>query len=912
MKILKTLTLRGPNYWSIRHKRLIVVRLDLAEMSDRPSDTIPGFYAGLVEALPSLESHFCSPGCVGGFLSRVREGTMMGHIMEHVALELQVLAGMEVGFGRTRETADPGVYQVVFQYCHEEAGRYAARAAFRLCESIIETGHYSQAELEKDLADLREIKADSALGPSTGALVQAAGQRSIPFIPLVSRGMIQLGYGKYQRRIQASLTNCSSLLGVELAGDKDSTKQLLGQAGVPVPQGTLIQSLAELTESIESIGGYPIVIKPLNGNHGRGITLDIQSWNEAEKAYDVARKVCKEIIVEKFYPGSDHRILVVNGRVIAVAERLPAHVVGNGKDSIDHLVAVENRNPRRGKGHDNVLTQLPLDEATDEILTRQNCDRNTVLKEGEVCYLRSTANLSTGGIAVDRTDDIHPDTVWMAERVAALIGLDVAGIDLVTPDITKPVGEVGGVVVEVNAAPGLRMHFAPSEGIARNVAAPIIEMLFPAGTPTRIPIVAVTGTNGKTTTTRLIAHIFRQVHDNVGLTTTDGIYINDHLIDKGDNTGPLSAQVILQDPTVDIAVLESARGGILRSGLAFDTCDVGVVLNVAADHLGLGDINTIDEMARVKAVIAEAVDPDGVAILNADDERVAAMSDRVRGQVAYFTMNPENPIVLDHVQRGGIAAVYDKGYLAIWQQDWVHRIAPAKQLPVTMAGKAPFMIANALAASLAAFVKGVEIEAIQTALLSFRASVEQTPGRMNLFNLGKYHALVDYAHNPAGYEAVGGFVKNWVGPTVGVIGGPGDRRDCDLIALGQISAGIFDQIVIKEDFDKRGRELGEVATILTEGVTLGNPKLTPQVILDETEAINQALDNAPEGGLVVIFPESVTRAIDLINARNPLPEVKIDAIEPKPGRKRRQTAATERSNSNNGKKPQPVETAIIS
>lgn len=902
MKILKTLTLRGPNYWSIRHKQLIVVRLDLEDLSDRPSDQIAGFYEGLVAALPSLESHFCSPGCVGGFLSRVREGTMMGHILEHVALELQVLAGMEVGFGRTRETKEAGIYQVVFQYCYEEAGRYAARAAFRICESIVETGHYAQAELAKDLADLREIKAEAALGPSTGAIVQAAQQRSIPAIPLATRGMIQLGYGKYQRRIQASLTNCSSLLGVELAGDKDSTKQLLHRAGVPVPQGTVIHSLAELGDAIGEIGGYPVVLKPLNGNHGRGITLDISGWDEAERAYDLARKVSKEIIVEKFYPGSDHRILVVNGRVIAVAERLPAHVVGNGQDSVAQLVAVENRNPRRGKGHDNVLTQLPLDDVTDAQLSRQNYDRNTVLKQGEICYLRSTANLSTGGIAVDRTDDIHPDTVWMAERVAALIGLDVAGIDLVTPDISQPISEVGGVVVEVNAAPGLRMHFAPSEGIARNVAAPIIDMLFPPGTPTRIPIIAITGTNGKTTTTRLTAHIFRQVYDNVGLTTTDGIYINNHLIDQGDNTGPVSAQVILQDPTVDVAVLESARGGILRSGLAFDTCDVGVVLNVAEDHIGLGDINTIDEMARVKSVIAEAVDPEGIAILNADDERVAAMADRVRGQVAYFSMNPENPIVLDHVRRGGVAAVYDKGYLAIWQQDWVHRIAQAKQIPVTMAGKAPFMIANALAASLAAYVKGVGIEAIQAALLSFRASAQQTPGRMNLFNLGKFHALVDYAHNPAGYEAVGGFVKNWVGPTVGVIGGPGDRRDCDLLALGEIAGGIFDQIVIKEDDDKRGRNPGEVAAVLVEGVAEGNAELNPQVILDETVAINHALDNAPEGSLVVIFPESVTRAIALINARNPLPEIAVEAIEPKPGRKRRQGGAER-----NGKRPQVVE-----
>ncbi|MEM6519905.1 MAG: cyanophycin synthetase, partial [Cyanobacteria bacterium P01_C01_bin.70] len=858
MKILQTRTLRGPNYWSIRRPKLIVVRLDLEELIDRPSDTLTGFYDGLVAVLPSLEEHFCSPGCRGGFLSRVREGTMMGHIVEHVALELQVLAGMPVGFGRTRETGTPGIYQVVVEYQYEAAGRYATRAAVRLCQSILKTGTYPDAELQIDLRDLRQLRSEATLGSTTEALIREAEARGIPWLELENCDLFQLGYGKHQKRVQAALTSSSNVLGVELACDKERTKAILEAMGAPVPAGELIYAFDELETAIARLGGYPIVIKPLGGNHGRGITINIRSWREAETAYDRAKEVSHGIIVEHFYSGRDHRILVVNHQVVAVAERVPAHVVGNGQSTIAQLVEAENRNPRRGNGHDNVLTQIQLDASTDEMLGRQSCDLDTVLEPGQIAYLRATANLSTGGTAIDRTDDIHPETVWLAERVSRIIDLDIAGIDVITTDITKPLREADGVIVEVNAAPGLRMHLAPSEGIARNVAAPILQMLFPPGTPTRVPVVAVTGTNGKTTTTRLIAHIAKQVYDAVGFTTTDGIYISDRLIEKGDTTGPQSAQVILRDPTVDIAVLETARGGILRSGLAFPHCDVGVVLNVAADHLGLGDIDTIDQMARVKGVIAEAVHPDGYAVLNADDERVAAMAEQVVGKIAYFSLDAQNPIVQKHVQAGGIAAVYDDGHLVILQQDWVYRIEDVKQVPVTLGGRASFMIANALAASLAAYVQGIKIEQIRAALRSFEASAQQAPGRMNLFNLGHYHVLVDYAHNPAGYEAVGSFVKNWSGPTIGVVGGPGDRRDEDLMGLGQLSASFFDQIIVKEDDDSRGRADGEAAGLVVQGIQqAGEALVSHRVELDEMTAIESALDSAPKDALVVIFPEQV-------------------------------------------------------
>lgn len=872
MKILRTQTLRGPNYWSIRRDKLIVMRLDLEDLAEKPSNEIPGFYEGLIDVLPSLVEHYCSPGYRGGFFERVRTGTYMGHIIEHIALELQELAGTPVGFGRTRSTSTPGVYNVVFEYVEEQAGRYAGRAAVRLCQSIVDTGTYPKQELAQDLADLRDLCNNAALGPSTETIVKEAQARNIPWLLLSARAMVQLGYGVHQKRIQATLSSFSGILAVELACDKEGTKTILKDGGIPVPRGTVIQYLDELSAAIEEVGGFPIVIKPLDGNHGRGISIDVKTQQEAEEAYDLASAASKtrSVIVERYYKGSDHRILVINGKVAAVAERIPAHVVGDGRSTVEELIEITNQDPNRGDGHANVLTKITIDKTALNVLEKQGYELTSILAHGEIAYLRATANLSTGGIAVDRTDEIHPENVWIAQRVAKLIGLDIAGIDVVTEDIRKPLREVDGVIVEVNAAPGFRMHVAPSRGLPRNIAAPVIDMLFPPGTPSRVPILAITGTNGKTTTSRLISHICRQTGKVVGFTTTDGVYIDDYLVEKGDNTGPYSASMILKDPTVEIAVLETARGGILRSGLAFNQCDVGVVLNVAADHLGIGDIDTIEQMAKVKSVVAEVVSAEGYAVLNADDPLTVSMAEKVKGRVAYFSMSPDNPIIHDHIRRGGMAAIYENGYLSILEGEWTLRIEEAVNIPVTMQGMAPFMIANALAACLATFVHGIDIELIRQGVRTFKPSVAQTPGRMNLFDLGHHHALIDYAHNPAGYEAVGGFVGNWSGEKVGVVGGPGDRRDDDLILLGKLSAQMFDRIIVKEDNDTRGRRRGEVADLILRGISQENASLRPEVILDETEALEKALSTVSEGGLVVIFPESVTQAINLIEKHRPL------------------------------------------
>jgi len=863
MRILQTRALRGPNYWSIRRHKLIVMQLDLEELEEKPTNLIPGFRERLEALIPSLYEHGCSEGREGAFLERVSEGTWMGHVVEHVALELQCLAGMEVNFGRTRQTRTFGVYNVVFSYIEEAAGRYAGRAAVRICRTLADGEEYT--ELEEDIQELREIREEVRFGPSTAAIVEEAASRGIPHIRLSEKSLVQLGYGVYQKRIQATTTANTSVIATELASDKTATKSLLDSMGIPVPKGTTVRRLADLAEAIEEIGGFPVVLKPVDANHGKGITVDVRDLETATAAYEAAREFSKEIIVERFITGRDYRILVINHQVVAVAERVPAHVVGDGRSTLKALIDQVNRDPRRGYGHENLLTLITVDEMTQRMLDRRGYTLETVLAEGEICQLKSTANLSTGGTAIDRTDVLHPFNAFLAERVSRNVGLDICGIDVICPDLSQPINEVGGAVIEVNAAPGFRMHIAPSEGIARNVAEPVVDMLFPPGSQVRIPIIAVTGTNGKTTTTRLIAHILRGIGRRVGYTTTDGVYIGNQMIMKGDMTGPFSARVVLKDPTIEAAVLETARGGILREGLGFPECDIGVVLNVTEDHLGLKDIDTLEELARVKSVVPEAVVEHGFAVLNADDPLVAEMAHATRATVGYFSLDPDNPIVVEHTGRGGVAAIFENGYISIKKGAWTLRVEKVRNVPLTMEGRAAFMVANALAATLACFLHGVKIDDIRAALASFVPSVAQTPGRLNLFETAGFQVLVDYAHNPAGFEAIQRYLERLDHRRkIGVFGGPGDRRDEDLRKLGHLGAGMFTLAIVKEDDDLRGRPPGDAADLIIAGIKERDPDYPFQRVLDEAEAIDLALRKAAPGDLVVIFPADVQRAIDLI------------------------------------------------
>ncbi|HEY0385198.1 MAG TPA: cyanophycin synthetase [Pyrinomonadaceae bacterium] len=867
MRILETKALRGPNYWSGYRKKLIVMRLDLEDFEERPTDHLENFAARLRELMPSLVNHGCSYQVPGGFLRRVREGTWAGHVIEHLALELQTLAGMDTGYGRTRETNLKGVYNVVFSYIEEEAGRYAARASVRLFEEL--AAGRPLDELKKALADdvqrLREIREDVRFGPSTGAIVQEAENRDIPHIRLNTQSLVQLGYGVNQQRIQATVTGRTNMIAVDLASDKDATKKLLGSMGVPVPRGLQLTGEDEIERAVERLG-FPVAIKPLDANHGKGITVGLHSLEEVRAAFPLARKYSRRVIIEQSLTGQDFRALVVNNRLVAVAERIPAHVTGDGQHTIGELIAATNEDPRRGYGHENVLTLINVDEQTESLLAARGYTLETRLQAGEQFHLKTTANISTGGTAIDRTDEVHPFNVSLFERIARIIGLDVAGIDVVAPDITTPLTENGGGIIEVNAAPGFRMHLAPSDGIARNVAEHVIDMLFPPGTPARVPIIAVTGTNGKTTTTRLIAHIARNSGRSVGFTTTEGIYVGNSLIQPGDNTGPISAQLVLKDPTVELAVLETARGGIIRAGLGFDRCDIGVVLNVTADHLGLKDIETIEDMARVKAVVARAVGPNGYAVLNADDELVFAMRDDTPGHVALFSMEEENPHIVEQTSEGGIACVFENGYVTLLKGKWKVRVEKVINIPLTYGGRAAFMIQNVLAATLAAYLQNISIEDIRVGLTTFVPSVAQTPGRLNLIEMGTFTVLIDFAHNPAGMEALQRFISKFPNKIkTGVIGGTGDRRDDDLQLYGRIAAQMFTSVIVREDDDLRGRAPGESKRLVIEGLKSVNPELPIKEISDAPEAINYALSHARKGELLVILADNVSRSVELVS-----------------------------------------------
>lgn len=896
MKIETTNIYVGPNIYA--NFPVIRYHVDLGELEHWPSVKLgDGFINGLIEALPSLQSHGCSYGEEGGFIRRLKEdeGTWFGHIWEHVALELQNLAGSPVSFGRTRSTGEEGCYTVVYQYKQRDVGLEAGELGVKLLTHLMPTEVQKAigAEIEDDFDFTDELHSfvrmaqRKEFGPSTGSLVVAAEDRDIPWLRLNEYSLVQFGHGKYQQRIQATITSETKHIAVEISCDKEDTHNLLNDLGLPVPQQYMIYSERQAVRAANRIG-YPVVVKPLNANHGRGVSINLNSDEEVCTAFAEAREhgSSRAVLVESYLSGLDHRMLVVNNELVAVAKRVPGHVVGDGKSTIAELVDIVNQDPRRGIGHEKVLTQLELDNQAKRLMDEAGYNEDTVLEQGQAFFLRSTANLSTGGTAIDVTDIVHPDNRDMAIRAIKAIGLDIGGVDFLTDDISRSYKEIGGGICECNAAPGFRMHVAPSEGEPRDVAGKVIDMLFPVGSNAKIPVAAITGTNGKTTTSRMLASIMKSAGFTTGMTSTDGVYIDGHLTVKGDMTGPTAASIVLRDPNVDFAIMETARGGILKRGLGYSECNVGACLNVSADHLGLRGIDTVEQLAQIKRVVVEVAKD--VVVLNADDNLCLEMADFCDAKrICYITMNPGHGLVREHIRSGGMAVVLENGIngemITIYDNGahipliWTHLI------PATIEGKALHNVQNAMFAAAIAYSFDTSLEDIRQGLRIFNTSFYQAPGRLNIYDEHPFKVILDYAHNPAAIQTITDLATRLEvrGQRRVVIALPGDRRDEDIIEAAQIVAKGFDHFICKADDNRRGRGHDEVPqmirkTLLAEGIADD----AIQVIPSEQEAVEKSLQDCRRGDLLVVLGDDITRCWKQIVHFNEGEEVEAASEEP--------------------------------
>lgn len=871
MRIVEMRALRGPNLYS--RSPVILMKLDIGVLEDSPTDVISGFRENIETMMPTLIEHNCSPGRRGGFFERVERGTWAGHVVEHVAIELQCLAKTEVSFGKTFNTNTRGVYNVVYSYRDEKVGLRAGEFAVRIVEDLFQ-GEIT--DVQPLVAALMRIREFSLYGPSTQSIVDEAQRRGIPHFRLNASSYIQLGYGRHQRRVQATVMDDTSALGVEIADDKERTKEMLSSMGVPVPTGRAVRNLADALEQAHLIG-YPLVAKPLIGNHGRGITTRINNDEELEISFQIANGFWDSVLVEKHLEGHDYRLLVIDGKFVAAALREPAHVVGNGRDTIQELIQEVNNDVQRGVGHQKHLSQIEIDDMTERFLDKSDLSLQSIPPEGEKVLLKSTANLSTGGSALDVTDEVHPSIRSMAERISRIIGLNVMGIDLVAPSLRQPLCKGSAGVLEVNAAPGFRMHLNPSEGTPRNIGAHVVDMLFPPGSTHTIPIVAVTGTNGKTTTTRLISHILRVNGNTVGMACSDGVVIHDLPIIEGDYSGPEGAKMVLMDPTIDHAVLEVARGGILRRGLGYTESDVGVLLNITADHLGEGDINTEKDLARLKATVIETVKPTGYAVLNADDPLVLVHQHAARdAKIILFSLNPDNESLRKNLEQDHMNVILEDEAVKIQRKEGTSAVAKVAEIPITFGGQALFNVENVLAACAAALALGLTERQIRAGLVSFTSSIDQSPGRMNIIEMGSFKAIVDYGHNKGAIKATGDFIQGLApGRKIRLASGTGNRRDEDIIEFGLSLSHYYDHVVLT-DSDPRNRRLGETAQLVLKGLMEGG--FTPDMvtlIIDERQATRAALDMAGYGDLVILQADNVDQVVrDVLDYREKAIEIR--------------------------------------
>jgi cyanophycin synthetase len=861
MEIRKVLALRGPNIWA--NFPVLEAWVDLKDLADKASDELPGFNERLTAWLPTLVEHRCSVGQRGGFVERLRRGTYLGHILEHVALELQCLAGTPVGFGRARETSETGVYKVVVQYKEEELARACLATAHELCLAAI---HGAPFGVAGEIKKLESLGHDVCLGPSTGSIVRAAELRGIPVRRLSAGSLVQLGYGSRQRRICTAETDRTSAIAESIAQDKELTRTLLAQVGVPVPTGRTVADAEDAWQAALEIG-VPVVVKPQYGNQGRGVVTNLITREQVLTAYAAAREESSRILVEKFAPGDDYRILVVGGKMVAAARREPAHVMGDGCSTIRQLVDEVNADPRRSDDHATVLTKIKLDPIALALLAEQGFTPESIPQVLTRVLIRRNANLSTGGTAADVTDRVHPEVAERAIEAAKMIGLDIAGVDIVVEDVSRPLECQNGVIVEVNAGPGLRMHIQPSSGTPRDVGGAIVDSLFPADQNGRIPIVAVTGVNGKTTTTRFIAHILRSLGKKVGMTCTDGIFVNDRRIEAGDCSGPLSAQAVLANPMVDAAVLETARGGILRAGLGFDRCDVAVVTNIGeGDHLGLSDIETIEKLAVVKRTIVDALAHDGTAVLKANDPLVAAMARGCRSSVIFFALRGDDPMIVAHRHLGGRAVFVRNETVIVAEGDVEIPLVALANVPLAHGGRIAFQVENCLASAAAAWALGISRDAIRAGLESFAADLDKVPGRFNLLEVGGATVIVDYGHNVSALSALIEAIEQFPHERRTVVySAAGDRRDCDMVRQGELLGEAFDRVILYEDHYLRGRAEGEIMRLFCEGLAHGQRVTDVQQFKGNIRAIENALRHVRPGELLVVQADKIDETMEFLH-----------------------------------------------